>query len=158
MMTFTRFSRLVEAYGSDFQRWPEREREDARALLVVSPQAERLLKEARIVDAGIEGALATERPGPNEESASLARLRTGVAQRLKTAGEVPGRPNGFLLGLRNGLGGQTTIFPRWAIASGAGAAIVVGLLMGSMYTPSPPPAGTTLFALLEPSPIQIFEN
>jgi hypothetical protein len=158
MMTFTRFRRLVQAYGADFQRWPERERDEARALLVVSPEAGRLLKEAQIVDAGIEGALAMGRLGANEESAALARLRTGVAQRLKTSGDEPRRPDGFLFWLRNWLGGETTAFPRWAVASGAGAAIVVGLLMGSMYTTSPPPAGTTLFALLEPSPIQIFEN
>ena len=159
MMTLTRFSKLVDAYGADFQRWPERERDDAHALLVVSPEAKRLLEEARTVDAGIAGALAMgRRLGANEDSAALARLRSGVAQRLQTAGDAPRYPNGFRLRLRNWLGGQTTPFPRWALAGGAGAAVVVGLLIGSMYTTLPPPSGTTLFALLESSPIQIFEN
>lgn len=157
-MTFIRFRKLVEAYGADFQRWPEQERNEAHALLVVSPEAAQLLKEARVVDAGIQRALAVGRLGANEESAALARLRTSVAQRLNTAGDNPRRPNGFLLWLRNWLGGESTTFPRWAAASGAAVAIAVGLLMGSMYTTTPPPAGTALFALVQPSPIQIFEN
>lgn len=41
---------LIDAYGSDPQRWPERERQAAMALLAVSPEAQGRLREAARID------------------------------------------------------------------------------------------------------------
>lgn len=50
-MNADRFQTLVDAYGADWRRWPEAEREAARAF---SETAERQMFEARQVDAALD--------------------------------------------------------------------------------------------------------
>ena len=53
-MTSERFQELLAAYGADPRRWPEREREGARAFLAADSERERLLFEARQTDAVLD--------------------------------------------------------------------------------------------------------
>ena len=50
-MDATRFSDLADAYGGDVRRWPERERDAARAWIDAHPDAEHTLFDARLTDA-----------------------------------------------------------------------------------------------------------
>ena len=65
-MTLVRFSELVDAYGSDVERWPEAERAGALALMTASAEAQQLLVEARCLDALLAA------PEPLELSPRLA--------------------------------------------------------------------------------------
>lgn len=56
MMTYERFEYLTDAYGGDLRRWPEREREAARALRDADPRAALLLREADGLDALLDAA------------------------------------------------------------------------------------------------------
>lgn len=64
LMTEARIKALAEAFGADLSRWPEAEREAARVLRFVDPQAfDTLLDDAR----GLDGLLDTwKSPGPAE--------------------------------------------------------------------------------------------
>ncbi|WEK58317.1 MAG: hypothetical protein P0Y52_01905 [Candidatus Brevundimonas phytovorans] len=55
-MTYERFEHLADAYGGDLRRWPEGEREAARALLARDPRAAGLLAEADGLDALLDAA------------------------------------------------------------------------------------------------------
>lgn len=50
-MTPARLETLLDAYGADAAHWPDAERADALALLARSPEAQRMLAEARRLDA-----------------------------------------------------------------------------------------------------------
>ena len=50
-MDATRFGELADAYGGDVRRWPEHERDAARAWIEARPEAERALFDARLTDA-----------------------------------------------------------------------------------------------------------
>jgi hypothetical protein len=56
-MDAQRFEALAGAYGADFRRWPEAERQAAQAFAQANRmQSERLLFEARMIDAALEAA------------------------------------------------------------------------------------------------------
>lgn len=55
-MTYERFEHLADAYGGDLRRWPEAEREAARALRDADPRAAVLLREAYGLDALLDAA------------------------------------------------------------------------------------------------------
>ncbi len=50
-LSLERFAALVEAYGSDLERYPLRERAAAKALVLHRPEARRMLEAARALDA-----------------------------------------------------------------------------------------------------------
>ena len=52
-MDETRFGDLADAFGGDIRRWPENERDIARAWIDAHPEAERALFEARQTDAAL---------------------------------------------------------------------------------------------------------
>lgn len=54
MMKTERFKELLAAYGADPRLWPTAEREAARAFLAAEPENERMLFEARQVDAALD--------------------------------------------------------------------------------------------------------
>jgi len=54
-MTNSEFRRLLEIWGSNPQRWPTGDRERAIALLVGSPEARKLIEEARQLDRALDG-------------------------------------------------------------------------------------------------------
>lgn len=114
-MDARRFQHLAEAYGADLRRWPAAEREAARAFLAADPAHERLLFEARQLDAALDGAPAL-------------RVSAGLRERVLAAAPVRARPAPARRGL------------SWAWLSGAGwaaagvAGIVIGLASGHEVT------------------------
>ncbi|EGF91288.1 hypothetical protein ABI_27030 [Asticcacaulis biprosthecium C19] len=50
VMTARRFRDILDAYGADPARWPDGEREDARAFAASNPEAAEWLAEARALD------------------------------------------------------------------------------------------------------------
>lgn len=53
-MNLQRFEQLIDAYGTDAQRWPPAERQAALALLAHSPDAAQLLQQAQWLDETLE--------------------------------------------------------------------------------------------------------
>ncbi|MFC0633412.1 hypothetical protein [Brevundimonas balnearis] len=112
-MDATRLSELADAYGADWRRWPETERDAARSLLARDPELERVLFEARGLDAILHAA-------PRLDVS--ARLRERVIDAAPKARKGP-----FAWAPR-----ATSRAPRSAWLSGAGvaAAVCAGLLVG----------------------------
>lgn len=119
-MDARRLQHLAAAYGADLRRWPEAEREAARAFLAAEPERERLLFEARQLDAALDAS-----PTPAVRAALRDRVVAGAA----AAGLRP-RP---APPARRGLS-------RWAWLSGAGwaaagaAGVMIGLASGTQVT------------------------
>ncbi len=108
-MNAERFESLTSAYGADLRRWPAAERDSALAFMAADKvQAERILFEARQVDAALDASPAAE--------VSHA-LRAAIL-----ASAPPPRPE------------RTPFFDfsRWAVAGAALAcACVVGFMAGA---------------------------
>ncbi len=114
-MTYERFETLADAYGGDLRRWPEAEREAARALLDSDPRATVLLREADGLDALLDAA---PRPAPSHvlREAVIAGA-AGVGLRARRRGPGP-------LAWLSGAG--------WAAAACAG--VVFGINLTSHLT------------------------
>jgi hypothetical protein len=156
MMTLKRFRLLSESYGADLLRWPAEARDEAQALLSASAEARALFEEARRLDAAIGAASAHEQAQRwplDERNQALTRLRSRVA--LQIAAEAvrpPVRRLGWLL-----RGQHPTASPRlrrWGLATSGVFAIVLGLLVGTLYAPAPAPVAV-LTALLRPAALEI---
>ncbi|MDQ8028708.1 MAG: hypothetical protein REJ23_08260 [Brevundimonas sp.] len=118
-MTSDRFIALVSAYGADERRWPENERDAARAFMAAEPEAARAaLSEADAVDALLHAA-----PTPLVSMALRDRVIASAAQ----AGLKAGRQG------RHWLDRLTLIFGAgWAAAACAGVA--AGVIMTGHLT------------------------
>ncbi|WP_292034427.1 MULTISPECIES: hypothetical protein [unclassified Brevundimonas] len=115
-MTYERFDYLADAYGGDLRRWPEAEREAARALIAADPRAAALLREADGLDALLDAA---PRPAPSHA------LREAVIASAAGAG-LKARRRGAIgpLAWLSGAG--------WAAAACAG--VVFGINLTSHMT------------------------
>jgi hypothetical protein len=139
MLTMAAFRHLAAAYGADLARWPEAQREEARALLARTPDAYAWLHQ----EAGLDAALAQLAP-PKPGTSDLARLRAGVAARM----DAPRA--------RQSLARQSLVlaWPNWGwLAAGAGGALAAGLLVGLLS--ATPPASTGLLAMLQPAALPV---
>jgi hypothetical protein len=112
-LSLERFGALVEAYGADFERFPLHERSAAKALLLRSSEAQRLLSAAQAFD----GILAAARE--NLATPELEGRLDGIP--LRFAQE---RARGRLLPFRS----------RQQTVLAAAAAVLLGLL-GGRYVP-----------------------
>jgi hypothetical protein len=110
-MTYERFEYLVDAYGGDLRRWPQAEREAARALRDADPRAAVLLREADGLDALLDAA---PRPAPSHA------LREAVIASAAGAG---------LRGRRRGPGPLA-----WLSGAGWAAAACAGVVFGINLT------------------------
>ena len=156
MMTLRRFRALSDSYGADLQRWPEPVRGPARVLLDASAQARGIIARARALDQAIAAAGAERDArirGGSRADAALHRLRAGVAMRIRrpveggvaTSDEV-GSPLARHLRRR----------ARWVgLATAAGLAVLAGLALGILYSPSAP---QDLTALLQAAPLQLLTD
>ncbi len=136
MLTLARFKAMTDSYGADPSRWPEALRGEAEALLLASAEARAYLESQRAVDDAISAAAAERRAQlerAGEPGAAVARLRASVAARIR-AGETVRRS------WRLGLPGLIAI---------ASAAVVTGLIIGSLYG-SPAAPDDLLSALVQP--------
>ncbi|WP_025885010.1 hypothetical protein [Asaia prunellae] len=73
MMDIQRFTSLAEAYGGDFERWPERDRAAAQALYATSIKAQEVIASELSLDRDIASVLKIR-----DDEAAL----TGAAERL----------------------------------------------------------------------------
>ena len=81
MMDFERFEDLAEIYGGEIARWPEGERETARALLVAHPERlSPVLASAAQLDRLLDLA-----PAQSVDAAMLGRLIAAAPQAPNTA-------------------------------------------------------------------------
>jgi hypothetical protein len=158
MVTLRQFKAKVNSYGADLERWPDALRGEAQTLLRVSPQAREILEEALALDKAIEAASGREIAllwRPSEQEAALTRLRAGVTARMAASTEhrPAQRRFGWLL---SGMGhGRPSLSLRLVgMATASGFAIMVGLLLGAMYTAAPSP--DTVLTMLQAEPIHIF--
>ncbi|MNH53356.1 hypothetical protein D3C73_50450 [compost metagenome] len=113
-MTYERFETLADAYGGDLRRWPEAEREAARALRDADPRAAVLLREADRLDALLDAA---PRPAPSHalrEQVIAGAAGAGLGARLGARRRGPG-PLAWLSGA------------GWAAAACAGVVFGVNL-------------------------------
>ncbi|MFZ4166726.1 hypothetical protein [Brevundimonas sp. NPDC058933] len=111
-MTYERFEYLTDAYGGDLRRWPEGEREAARALMAADPHAAALLREADGLDALLDAA---PRPAPSHA------LREAVIASAAGAG---------LRARRRGAIGPLA----WLSGAGWAAAACAGVMFGINLT------------------------
>ena len=159
MMALRRFQSLAGSYGADLQRWPEAERDAARALLRDSPAARSVLAAAQRLDAAIVAASSQERAAtwqPGEADAALTRLRSGVASGIAaSARRQPTARRGWTSATWRPWARFSPIGVASVAASGA-IAVMAGLLIGTLYTAEPPPEG--LLATLQPAPIHPLED
>lgn len=121
-LSLERFGALVEAYGADFERFPVRERSAAKALLLRSRDAQRLLQAAQAFD-GILASARENLPTPELE-ARLDSIPERFAQE---------RAGGRLLPFRS----------RQQTVLAAAAAVLLGLLGGRYAPDEAEPSDTT---------------
>lgn len=148
MITLRRFRKLADSYGADLQRWPERLRRQARALLAASAEAQDIMARARELDQAIAAAGAARDAriwGGSRADAALQRLHAGVATRIRRP--MTGSPRARRQPQR----------VRWVgLATAAGLAVLAGLALGILYSPSAAPQDLT--ALLQPAPLQFLTD
>lgn len=84
-MNLARFTRLLDRHGPALARWPEADRTGAAALLAASAEARTALQGALALEARLRRDL------PQTDPAAVARLQTGVAQRIART-PLPDRP------------------------------------------------------------------
>lgn len=156
MMTLRRFRTLADSYGADLQRWPERQRGQALALLESSAEARSIMARARELDEAIAAAgAARDRQVWAGESPdrALRRLQSHVSARARSAAARGAAQAVELRATRHGPPQRAGWF---GLATAAGLAVLAGLALGILYSPSAPPQDLT--ALLQPAPLQLFTD
>ncbi|MGH8202134.1 MAG: hypothetical protein ACREVO_17495 [Steroidobacteraceae bacterium] len=149
-MTLERFRTLAESYGADLQRWPEQLRSQAGQLLDSSAEAREIIATARELDEAIGAAGAARSDSiwsGDRPEAALARLRNGVAARIRPAAAAVSAASSRNVPRRVGWIG---------LATAASVAIVAGLALGIRYSPTT--QQQDLLALLQPAPVQLLND
>lgn len=119
MMTFERFEDLAGAYGGEIARWPEGEREAARALLAANPmRLGAVLAEGAELDRLLDLA-----PAQRPDAALLGRLIAAAPQPVNAARR-------WIAGLGAALG----------LSAAACAGVMVGVSIGGQDQPAAPAA------------------
>lgn len=121
-LPLSRFAELLDAYGAGSERWPEREREAALALLAASAEARVLRDTAARLDARLALPAPAAPPG----------LRARVLRGAPAVGE------GFADALRalwRGVGGWRVVAPAFA------ASLALGVALGAALQPAATTSG-----------------
>lgn len=85
-MTRERFEHLADAYGGDLRRWPQSEREAARALAATDIQAAALLRDADGLDALLDAAPRVVASHALREQVIAAAAGAGLGRRRSGIG------------------------------------------------------------------------
>ena len=123
-MTLERLRQIITAYGADARRWPDDERDAAKAFVAGSPAARDAVARERALDKGLAMAVA-EVP-----DAAMARLTAATAFPPPRTALPAGRPaDGWLSGLALAFWPRATVF-----AGMAALGIIAGLAMEPAYS------------------------
>lgn len=166
MMTLRRFRILAGSYGAELQRWPERLRPQAQALLATSTEARVIIARARELDEAIAAAGAARDTGiwrgAGADSA-LQRLRANVTARVGAiaAADASEAPIAATTAASRSDFHAPNRAPsrrtRWlSLATAASIAVIVGFVIGVVYSPTTPTQELT--ALLQPAPLQLLAD
>jgi hypothetical protein len=157
MLSLRRFKMLIDSYGAEPRRWPDKDRPQAEALLKASPEARRLFEQALRLDGAIKEASVRQDTSlwrPGERDAALATLRAVVAARIavRSSDRRPARWYRVWWMLQGGRWAHPG-FLRWVgMMVGSGVVVVAGLWIGWMQTR--PPVSADLFTMLQLAPIR----
>ncbi|HEV2441744.1 MAG TPA: hypothetical protein VGT07_04415 [Steroidobacteraceae bacterium] len=163
MMTLRRFRILAARYGAELQRWPERLRPQGQELLQASTEARAIIAQARDLDEAIAAAGAARDAGiwgGVDADSALQRLRANVTARIgaiavtdATAAAMPAKVAAHVTNFRSSYGAPSRR-ARWlSLATAASIAVIVGFVIGVLYSPTSPTQELT--ALLQPAPLQL---
>lgn len=166
MMTLRRFRILAARHGAELQRWPERLRPQGRELLQASTEARAIIAQARELDEAIAAAGAARDAGiwrGVDADSALQRLRANVTARIgaiavtdATAAATPATVAVRVTNLHPSYGAPSRR-TRWvSLATAASIAVVVGFVIGVLYSPTTPTQELT--ALLQPAPLQLLAD
>lgn len=149
-MSFARFRHLADACGADLTLWPAGERAAAAALLAESEEAQRVLAQARVLDAWI--ALGA----PKVDDAQVERVFAAIGDRVdREEGSLPSwfpPPRAFAPGA-----GRPR--PFWPAAAFLAGMAVMGVLAGTENLSQPTSASTTgIASLVAPEPYLLAWN
>ncbi|HEX5461808.1 MAG TPA: hypothetical protein VFX20_17725 [Steroidobacteraceae bacterium] len=158
MMTLRRFRTLADSYGADLQRWPQRLRGRALALLDSSVEAQAVISRAKELDDIIAAARAARLErlwGGESADAALHRLQKNVSERIR---RPPSGGVTALHGMRPRAAGHYRPRPaEWiGLVTAASLAVIAGLALGILSSPSAPQEDLT--ALLQPAPLQVLTD
>lgn len=153
MMTIRRFRALADSYGPDLQRWPERLRGQALALLGASAEAQAVIARERELDDAIAAAAAARDArlwGAESADRALDRLRARVAARTQApAAGATGAAQ--LVDFRAARRAPPERVGWIGLATAASLAVLAGLALGMLFSPSVPPQ--SLATMLQPAPL-----
>ena len=146
-MTPERMADLADLHGGDLAAWPAPERAQAQALAATSPEAARVLAEARALDEAL-GAL---EPMATPSDALMARIladaaEVGMAAPGRAAPAAAPAPAPRKPGLLDRLFGARG---AWMPAGAAAACLALGLMVGWQGAPEAPAPRTVAEAPAE---------
>jgi hypothetical protein len=124
-MDVGRFANCLDVHGADFARWPADLRRAAAALLANSLEANRLLREARALDA-----LLRDGPPLRAPTELRAAVLDGIAAGLEARARARRRPVVRGVPWRGRSGARFAPRAIWRPAVGLAACLVLGLLAG----------------------------
>jgi hypothetical protein len=130
---------VLDTYGADVVRWPQHIRARADALLAQDPQAERLLAEARALDAllGRAPVPAAERHAALAERIMAAAQRQHAAPAAARSGIVLPWPGAKRPHSRQA-SGRFNVAPAWGATALLAASLAVGVFVGALdLAPAP---------------------
>lgn len=122
-----RLSYVLDVYGGDIKRWPEQDRIGLRDLLSHDAEAQRLVREARMLDLMIESC---ELEAPVQQPGDLALLSSRVMARARAEKQpakrsYPRHPNVAAIVHR------PSRAQLWQAATLMAACLVTGIMVGS---------------------------
>lgn len=129
-------ARLLDACGADRTRWPARERLRFAGFISEDAEAQRMLAEARALDALLDCAprATEEREHALKERIVAAALRSGATSFTVVAGSAPAMPAPRTVFGRNPLVRRLATAREWPAAAVLAASLVVGVMLGSAGT------------------------
>ena len=137
------FQALVETFGADHQRWPERSRGAAQGFLIESAAAKRALAQARALDRVLTSETGTS-GSANANSALIERIVAAARQQPEIVAVATPRENasGVVVPLQDRRPFRTNrsqpsnqVVRRsanWQIASALAASLILGMALGSL--------------------------
>jgi len=135
---FDRLTQVVGAYGADQARWPTADRQLLATLIANDDAAERLLANARVMDALLDRATGAVEAEPRQLAAMADRMMARISN--EATGHPVRKADTNVIAFpeqRSGLPGQdankieTGGLPNWMMAAALAASLVLGVFVGA---------------------------